>query len=60
MSIRLKCPSCRTAFVTSDDQVGQVISCPKCSARQQVPTAVPVAEPPVAESESVFVPADAP
>ena len=59
MSIRLKCSSCSTAFVTSDDQVGQAVACPKCGARQQIPRAVPVAEP-AGESASVFVPADAP
>lgn len=62
MSIRLKCAACRTAFVTSDDQVGQAVACPKCGAPQKVPSVAPVAaaEPAATESESVFVPADAP
>lgn len=60
MSIRLKCAACRTAFVTSDDQVGQVVACPKCRAPQKVPSVAPVAEPAAQESESVFVPADTP
>jgi hypothetical protein len=37
MSIRLKCRSCQTAFVTSDDRVGRVVECPKCGAEQRVP-----------------------
>ena len=62
MSIRLKCAACRTAFVTSDDQVGRVVACPKCDARQQVPRTVAVAEADdaPAETSSVFVPADSP
>ncbi len=40
MSIRLNCPSCRAAFVTSDDRLGRTVSCPKCGAKQDVPTAV--------------------
>ena len=34
MSIRLRCRSCQAAFVTSDDQVGQTVKCPKCDAPQ--------------------------
>lgn len=34
MSIRLKCRSCQTAFLASDDAVGRPVDCPKCGARQ--------------------------
>ena len=37
MSIRLKCRACETAFVTSDDQVGRRVTCPKCGAEQVAP-----------------------
>jgi hypothetical protein len=72
MSIRLNCIACRTAFVTSDDQVGRRVTCPKCGAEQLAPaTAVHVpaapagagasakAMAPTPES-SVFVPTDPP
>jgi hypothetical protein len=41
MSIRLKCRACQTAFVTSDDQVGRPAACPKCGAKQVVPSPGP-------------------
>jgi DNA-directed RNA polymerase subunit RPC12/RpoP len=47
MSLRLRCRSCQAAFVTSKDQVGQPVECPKCGASQVVPKPKPVA----AESE---------
>ncbi len=68
MSIRLRCASCRTAFVTSDDQAGRAIDCPKCGTKQKVPATVVVEEAPApatlsgptraASSESVFVPTE--
>jgi hypothetical protein len=74
MSIRLNCETCRTAFVTSDDQVGRRVTCPKCGAEQVAPstavfvpsatasTSAPVAGPASAKAPdpSVFVPAEAP
>jgi len=36
MSVRVRCRSCQAAFVTSDDQVGQTVNCPKCDAPQLV------------------------
>ncbi len=50
MSLRLRCRSCQAAFVTSKDQVGQSVDCPKCGAPQVVPRPKPAAEEP---SESV-------
>jgi DNA-directed RNA polymerase subunit RPC12/RpoP len=44
MSLRLRCRSCQAAFVTSKDQVGQSVECPKCGASQVVPRMKP-AEP---------------
>jgi hypothetical protein len=44
MSLRLRCRSCQAAFVTSKDQVGQSVECPKCGAPQVVPRIKP-AEP---------------
>jgi hypothetical protein len=67
MSIRLKCRGCKTAFVTSDDQVGRRVTCPKCGTGQIVPAAAlhvptpesqPKAEP--APAASVFVASEAP
>jgi predicted Zn finger-like uncharacterized protein len=40
MSIRLTCPSCNATFLTSDDQLGRRVECPKCGAEQAVPTTV--------------------
>ena len=45
MSLRLRCRSCQAAFVTSKDQVGQPVECPKCGASQVVPRPRPVADP---------------
>ena len=50
MSLRLRCPSCQAAFVTSDDQAGQAVACPKCGAEQVAPSPEPAAE------SNVFVP----
>jgi DNA-directed RNA polymerase subunit RPC12/RpoP len=44
MSLRLRCRSCQATFVTSKDQVGQPVECPKCGASQVVPRPKPVAE----------------
>jgi DNA-directed RNA polymerase subunit RPC12/RpoP len=41
MSLRLRCRSCQAAFVTSKDQVGQSVECPKCGAPQVVPKMKP-------------------
>ena len=41
MSLRLRCRSCQAAFVTSKDQVGQSVECPKCGAPQVVPRIKP-------------------
>lgn len=41
MSLRLRCRSCQAAFVTSKDQVGQSVECPKCGAPQVVPRLKP-------------------
>ncbi len=43
MSLRLRCRSCQAAFVTSKDQVGQSVECPKCGAPQVVPRPKPAA-----------------
>ena len=40
MSIRLNCPSCHATFLTSDDQLGRRVECPKCGAGQEVPPTV--------------------
>ena len=37
MSLRLRCRSCQAAFVTSKDQVGQTVECPKCDAPSRPP-----------------------
>lgn len=42
MSLRLRCRSCQAAFVTSKDQVGQSVECPKCGASMVVPRPKPV------------------
>jgi hypothetical protein len=44
MSLRLRCRSCQAAFVTSKDQVGQSVECPKCGAPQVVPRPKPAAD----------------
>jgi DNA-directed RNA polymerase subunit RPC12/RpoP len=43
MSLRLRCRSCQAAFVTSDDQAGQPVDCPKCGTSQVAPKAKPAA-----------------
>ena len=45
MSLRLRCRSCQATFVTSKDQVGQSVECPKCGAPQVVPRPKPSGEP---------------
>lgn len=59
MSIRLTCRSCRAAFLTTDDQLGRSVACPKCGVKQPVPTTATLAGPAVRET-SVFVESDAP
>jgi hypothetical protein len=46
MSLRLRCRSCEAAFVTSDDQAGQTVECPKCGAEQVAPRPRAAAPPP--------------
>lgn len=51
MSLRIRCPNCQAAFVTSDDQAGQTVACPKCGAEEVAPLSQPagaeaVADPP--------------
>jgi len=57
MSIRLKCSSCRAVFLTSDDNVGQLVDCPKCRAKQRVPSTALVVDSGESKS-SVFVPSE--
>ena len=56
MSIRLNCPSCRAVFLTSEDNLGHFVDCPKCGAKQRVPSSV-VANTLPGEAGTVFVPA---
>lgn len=58
MSIRLKCRSCGAAYLTSDDQVGREVACPKCGTPQKAPSTVLLAPETPAET-SVFVPSTA-
>ena len=67
MSLRLKCQSCRTAFLIPDDQAGQLVTCPKCDAGQVAlpgpkPEPIPVLLAPLNEAPdaSVFVPSPTP
>ena len=39
MSQRVRCKTCRTAFVTDENQAGGVVECPKCGARHRLPAA---------------------
>ena len=64
MSLRVRCTSCHTAFLTPIDEPGATVECPKCGARHRLPqSAEPVdtpeprapASPPRAPSASVFV-----
>lgn len=55
MSRRVRCRSCRTAFLTDDDRPAAKVACPKCGARQEPsPASAPAARP----EASVFVPAE--
>jgi len=72
MSVRLRCRNCQAAFVTSDDQVGQTVNCPKCDSPQVVraPKAdessdrpltrikAPTATPAADAGSSIFLPKD--
>ena len=65
MSLRLRCRSCQAAFVTSKDQVGQSVECPKCGAPQVVPRPRPAeasttVEEPTLKRMKAPTPADAP
>jgi len=53
MSLRLRCRSCQAAFVTSKDQVGQAVECPKCGASQVVPKIKPAASAAPAEEPTL-------
>ncbi len=61
MSIRISCPSCRAAFLTADERLGQSVECPKCGAEQVVPSTV-LASPSeaTAEAGTVWVARDGP
>jgi hypothetical protein len=37
MNQRVRCKTCRTAFVTDEQQAGGVVECPKCGARHRLP-----------------------
>lgn len=39
MKIRMKCPSCNTAFVAPEEAAGRRVACPKCGERQIAPAA---------------------
>lgn len=58
MSLRLRCQSCQAAFVTSADQAGQAVACPKCGAEQvaTAPTAGPADPPPLARMKGPAAP----
>src|SRR3954452_14472043 len=69
MSQRVRCQTCRTAFVTDEIQAGGVVECPKCGARHRLPAstqqdvdpAVPSAPAPLEAADevtSVFVPSN--
>ncbi len=46
MSLRVRCTSCRTVFLTPIDQPGATVECPKCGARHRLPqSAEPVGTP---------------
>ncbi len=58
MSLRLRCRNCQAAFVTSDDQAGQTVTCPKCDAQQVAPAleADPAEGPPLARMKPTAAP----
>jgi hypothetical protein len=69
MSQRVRCNTCRTAFVTDENQAGGVVECPKCGARHRLPAttrqdtdpAPPSAPAPLEAADevtSVFVPSN--
>ncbi len=59
MSVRVRCRSCEAAFVTSDDQVGQTVNCPKCDAPQLVLARMKATSPAPADAgSSIFLPKD--
>ncbi|RUL88965.1 TFIIB-type zinc ribbon-containing protein [Tautonia sociabilis] len=37
MTIRLSCPECLTTFLTTDERLGQIVSCPKCGSSARMP-----------------------
>ena len=58
MSLRVRCRSCRTAFLTDDERPGARVVCPKCGTKQEA-VAAPKPTLTAGAGESVFVPADA-
>ena len=65
MSLRVRCTSCQTAFLTDVEEQGASVECPKCGAVHRLPRLekpVPASEPRVAapvnpaSASSVFVP----
>ncbi len=58
MSRRLRCRSCQTTYVPRDDPPGAPAVCPQCGANQDPKTELDSAV--AADTESVFVPSDAP
>jgi len=65
MSLRVRCTSCRTAFLTPIDQPGATVECPKCGAhhrlpqpaeREETPEPQAPSSPASTPSGSVFVP----
>lgn len=55
MSVRLRCNSCRAAFLTNDDPAAVRVACPKCGARQGLVNASGSS---TAGPASVYVPSD--
>src|SRR5271157_5537111 len=65
MSLRVRCTSCRTAFLTPIDEPGATVECPKCGAQHRLPQPAEREETPEPQapsspastpSGSVFVP----
>lgn len=65
MSLRVRCTSCHTAFLTPVEQPGATVECPKCGARHQLPQPAEPVDMPAPQapaslaptpSASVFVP----
>ncbi|WP_148593807.1 zinc ribbon domain-containing protein [Aquisphaera giovannonii] len=54
MSLRVRCTSCRTAFLSPDEPPGGIAECPKCGARHRL--ASPQAAPPPLAGDGPAVP----